>query len=138
MTQIPLKFPRLTKMDSNYFLKILFVVKLRKIISPSLLTCFYPRFRLRLRLGMYFLNLWPKITQHPLSWPRFQNKDSRFIYTSKINFLVSNLSKNLPINFNTTLNLPYTFLGCHGFLVSTKLIGYQGDDHRLLIISLKP
>ena len=106
---------------SNYFSgKSIFVVKLIKIVSPSLLTCFYPRFRPRLRLGVYFLNIWPKITQKLLSFPRFHFSYSGFVYVVKIIFqclkLVQNFTKPLSITTNTNLILPYTFLGYHGFL----------------------
>ena len=89
------------------FPKILFVVKLRKTISPSLLTRFYPRFRPRLRLGMYFLNIWPKIISHLLIFPRFTFKDSRLCILVKTWFssyyLVQKCHKQLPIILKLTI-----------------------------------
>ena len=106
---------------SNYFSgKSIFVVKLIKIVSPSLLTCFYPRFRPRLRLGVYFLNIWPKITQKLLSFPRFHFSYSGFCICCKNHFQglkqVQNFIQPLSITTKTNLVLPYTFLGYHGFL----------------------
>ena len=39
------EFSEIGDLGQNLYLKVFFVVNIRKIISPSLLTRFYPRFR---------------------------------------------------------------------------------------------
>ena len=69
--------------NSKLFFRIQFSSSnFQKIITPSLLTRFDPRFRPQFRLGKYFLNLWTKNNQKILSFPRFSKMDSRYILSA--------------------------------------------------------
>ena len=85
---------------------------------------------------MYFLNIWPKITPRLLSLPRFHFWDNSLLYLSKTCFLSFYLSKTLPNNFPIPLILPYTFLGCHGFLNTSNHVIYLMLT-RVCILGLK-
>ena len=84
--QTPRFVRRKSSNSAHFFRKQFFVIKLRKIISPSLLTRFYPRFRPQFRLRKYFLNIWSKVTHQPLIFPRFAKSGSRYLYSVKMGF----------------------------------------------------
>ena len=84
-----------------FFRKIVFVNKLAKLITSSLLTLFNPFFRLRIRFWKYFLKILPKFTLYLLIFQNLPKWDSRYIYMLQNHFqgskLVSTSTKSLVI-----------------------------------------